>query len=552
MDGVCRNHRDPAAIRDDLDRKLILHFTSCNISFRSIENESFINFVNTLLVAGIRYTLPHWKTVAGPILESLAADIDLDKIDLFNGTRAVLMIDGYKVKNANIKLFAFSMKNIHCDIAFLAEIDISLESETAANLWRIIQFVTVRTEARYNVRIVGAVHDGDPKIVAAVRDATNSAGGVFWQSTCNSHSGNLLVHHFANNDQMDKVKAVVTLYKEPRFEALLIRAGGTRVKNPPPHRFHYAKDAIASIVRNWDHLEAITVAERARVPDRTAEYILNDGGFRYWLDRTYQLLIQICRLIKRCESPKYNVADATQEWMTLDLRTDEYDQIIRERIEKAVYPVGCLANMLHPRYRGNQLTPYQRRLGELFMRNRLSQGVNNEYLHYINNIGNYARLADASTSAIDYWTLVRLRYQHLGECAVNLMLMPASIATLEGMFSGWGWIHSPLRNRLSLTTSSRLQVAAIIFFVKNERGLHRRNGGSVDDQIVDMELGEHVAVGARGEERDASPFFLESQRFAAILGKPAKLEHLLSTWHSFSLLAEVVLLHSFTAKLNIG
>lgn len=53
------------------------------------------------------------------------------------------------------------------------------------------------------------------------------------------------------------------------------------------------------------------------------------------------------------------------------------------------------------------------------------------------------------TDPLAYWGIKELEYPTLGELCKKMMLMPASTAVLEGLFSQWTYVHNKYRNRLS-------------------------------------------------------------------------------------------------------
>lgn len=55
-----------------------------------------------------------------------------------------------------------------------------------------------------------------------------------------------------------------------------------------------------------------------------------------------------------------------------------------------------------------------------------------------------------------FWTWNRIDLPNLGEVACKLMLVPASTALIESLFSHWAYIHTDARNRLGNEKSSRL------------------------------------------------------------------------------------------------
>jgi hypothetical protein len=49
-----------------------------------------------------------------------------------------------------------------------------------------------------------------------------------------------------------------------------------------------------------------------------------------------------------------------------------------------------------------------------------------------------------------------MNHPNLAKLAVRLLLIPASSAQLERIFSAWSLIHTPIRNRLTFDKSKKL------------------------------------------------------------------------------------------------
>ena len=59
-----------------------------------------------------------------------------------------------------------------------------------------------------------------------------------WQSTCSSQGGNLLIKSL-DEDLYKEVREIISLFNTPKHESLLLRLGGTKLKNFPDTRFCY-------------------------------------------------------------------------------------------------------------------------------------------------------------------------------------------------------------------------------------------------------------------------------------------------------------------------
>lgn len=440
----------------DLDIKLALFFFACNIPFRVVENYYFRDFIRALLSTNINYRIPCRQTLSTSILNTVNCEIQIRKKSLLNDTDAVLLVDGWKNTSANRKYLTFTLKTIHTDQTFLWFKDISLEREDAITQSVNIQNAIDIAYNEYNSRVFAIITDNDAKIVNAGALAKTFDDKPLIQNTCSSHSANLTIQHFVDEETLLKIREIVQTFRDPKLDCLLRdRLGGTKIKNYPDTRFCYLRNTCESIYDNLDKLRVIVdEIEDIAVKERVREAIF-DEDFASKLLEIIRNLKPICVLINKCQDPKSNVADAVEMWLSLQLPTDRYDQILNERKSKAIKEVGYAANVLHHRYRGDLLNENQRRIARNFMLHHFPECID-EYDYYLNNIYQLENFADRCDDPVDFWSIQSLRFQNLGRCALKLMLIPASTAMLEGLFSSWTYIHNEYRNRLLNEKSAKL------------------------------------------------------------------------------------------------
>ena len=183
---------------------------------------------------------------------------------------------------------------------------------------------------------------------------------------------------------------------------------------------------------------------------------LFDEGFKDELTVIVKNLTPICVVIKKCQDAQVNVADATEMWLSLQLPTDEYNNIIRDRIKKAVHPVGYAAYLLHPKYKGALLNDDQMQSAITFLTDNMSNDAQDEFKRYVEDVEKLDRIIENCKNPISFWTLMESRYKNLSEFAIKLFLVPASTALVERLFSHWTYIHNLYRNRLTNVKSSKL------------------------------------------------------------------------------------------------
>lgn len=164
-------------------------------------------------------------------------------------------------------------------------------------------------------------------------------------------------------------------------------------------------------------------------------------------------------LINKCQSSTCNVADATQLWLTLKVpSTDEFHKhLFKERLKKAIRPIGMAANLVHPSYHGEKLSAQQLKQALQFLCKELNQEGINELDTYLYKQAFFSKLFEKKIAdPYVFWAMCERRIPNLSALAKKLLKIPASSAELERLFSNWSFVHTFLRNRLLNEKSKKL------------------------------------------------------------------------------------------------
>lgn len=237
-----------------------------------------------------------------------------------------------------------------------------------------------------------------------------------------------------DNEFTEKLRNVVNAFHDPKLATLIQRQGGTKLKNYPDTRFCYVRDTCDSILKNLEFLKNVSLIEDVNINENVFETIFHEN-FETDLNNTIQNLTPICKLINKCQGMSYNVADATELWLSLELPTNDFNDIIKARIKKAVWPVGYAANLMHPKYRGRLFDDNQRRIADNFLLENLNPEAVHEMQDYLSDIERFNSLAEKCESPISFWSWCDIKYPNLSKVVIKLMLIPAGTGILEAYFS---------------------------------------------------------------------------------------------------------------------
>ncbi|XP_023245165.1 uncharacterized protein LOC111642859 [Copidosoma floridanum] len=257
-------------VKQFLDINLGKFFFSCNIPFRVVENKYFVDFIVSLTKCGISYKPPSRKFLASTVLRKVHEKIELERQNHLQGTPSVLLIDDWRNKSVNRKFLVSTVRNKNVHQTFLTFSDISTDKEDGEFLSDFIEEAIVIAKEKYNTDIYAIVSDNDSKIVRGGRLARTVERKELWQSTCASHSGNLLLKSIVDNVLLEQIR-------------------GTELKNYPDKRFGYVRDSCVSIIRNIELLRQISEFPDVNINDNIVE-LLHSENFERKLRETIENL----------------------------------------------------------------------------------------------------------------------------------------------------------------------------------------------------------------------------------------------------------------------
>ena len=236
--------------KEIIDKNLTSFFVACNVPFKVVEDPYFLDLINELCRSSYRYKPPCRQTLASTCLDNIHEDIIAEKQTCLKGTPSVLMVDGWRNKSANNKYVVCTICNINAPQYFLTFTDASIQREDGVSLSKIIDAAIKIAKEKFETGVFGIVTDNDSKIVSASRLAKSYDNKKLWQLTCSSHSANLLIKSFVNENIIQKIRLVVTEFREPKLDSILQRLGGCKLQNFPDTRFCYIRNTCERILKN--------------------------------------------------------------------------------------------------------------------------------------------------------------------------------------------------------------------------------------------------------------------------------------------------------------
>lgn len=406
------------------------------------------------------YNPPSRRWLGDDLLNQIYGEIQKQKKKLLNGTDSALMLDAWKNKPANAKYLVFTLRNQKTHQTFLKSAVVTLQTEHGHVIAQHIEDAAKEAKEKYDTNVFSATTDNDMKVKCGAETALLEDDLSLITTTCSSHSGNLLLEAMVDTEFTDRVAEIIKTFKESKLEKYLTSPPnpGTKLIAWPKTRFCYYRNACSSVLKNLNKLREVS-----RLGDVDLKpQVFNDihcDDFKRDLESLIETLDPVCTLINTCQNPKSNVADSTQLWLSLHFENNELNNLLQQRIEKAVQPAGYCANLLHHKYRGLLMHEEHESIAEAFMIQYGGNDCHEEYKIFKNSIRNDSVIilwAENCETPFSFWSFCSSRFPNLSKFAMKLMTIPAGTALIESFFSNWTYIHNKYRNRLSDEKSAKL------------------------------------------------------------------------------------------------
>lgn len=374
------------------------------------------------------------------------------------------MVDGWKNSSNNKKFLVYTLRNTQTHQVYLHFHDVSAEVEDGDSLAKNIVCAIKLAQEKYNSLVCAIITDNDQKIKCGAELASQTLfrEGIIDKplllATCYSHSGNLLIKSIVNDEVfIAQLRDVVNAFSSPKMASYVYDNGGCKLRNFPDTRFCYIRYTCESILSSLDALK--NICEMENLASSIKPEIINlvqSSAFERKLYQTIRCVTPICKLINNCQDPEVNIADGTQQWLTLKLDSAEHERLLQERISNAIHPVDYAANLMHQQYKGECLDEDQKQVAMKFLTNSMNDAGKIELEDFLEKRNEFEEFTSDCKNPVAYWSVIELKYPILGSLCKKKMLIPASTALLEGLFSQWTDVHNKYRNRLSNTTTGLL------------------------------------------------------------------------------------------------
>lgn len=437
---------------DSIDLALAEFFFGCNISFNVVESDLFKRFVKILNPS---YRVPSRKKLATNLLNRVYTRVT-EKLKYTVPMRGVLLIDGWKNSSANTKNVVCTIQTQDGNSMFLNSWDFSELRETSDELARVIDEAAAMAKEKFNVDIYAVVSDNASTMMRMGRLVQ------VWHTTCHAHSGNLFLKSLVNGKFAQLINNLLREFKTPHAERELKKRKGSRIMLACETRWCTYRDTFRCCLKNL-HIMRQLVHEKIVVPKEPSREMLDNTTLAEQLLDYIVMFDPVCELVNKCQASNCKIADAAEHWLSLNVpvNDEKVDEILDARLDKVLQPIALVANFLHPEYQGKKfahLETFNTKVAE-FLEEEL--GGENRELEAVRKFKNkeepFKKIFQKNIGcAKTFWCFIEPYYPALAQLAIKLSNIPSSSAQIERLFSHWAFIHSDLRNRLSVERSMKL------------------------------------------------------------------------------------------------
>lgn len=433
---------------DELNNSLCNLVYGSNIPFKFLESIHFKNFINILRPT---YKIPNRKQLSTTLLDDAYSKCILSKKNSFS-SESVLLIKFFKNLSTNTKTMVSVLISAEREQTFLQACHLTDESETKGkNLTNILLESMDIAKKSYLTEIYAVVCDykGTMKIMD-----TNEENFV-WHSSCSSHIANLFAKDIIKSltNINNKVALVLNQFKEPHLERMIINQGGSKIVLPFETEWRTYRDSYKSLVQNYDILKSIAVESTIKKIDRNIASLIFVKQFIDDVKCYIEVFDSLYNLIERCQELDCSAGEAVNLWLSLKLPDrikEEHESSFQSRLDLALNQYALSAYYLNPQFDNNKLTAAQNEVVYQFLFKHLNNDGIEDWDCFNRKINFFQLLYEKDIKKpIVFWNMAAMKHPNLSSLALKLLVIPASSAHIEKVFSSWSQIHSVPRDRLA-------------------------------------------------------------------------------------------------------
>lgn len=466
------------AEKEVLDEQIARFIYATNSSFRLVEHEEF---KKTLQLLRPGYNPPSRHDVAGRLLDTVHAKCLKTGELALKGKSVCMSLDGWSNVH-NEPIICATITTNESDIYLIDTVDTSGNAHTAEYLTEVAVSAIKKCETTFGCHVRSVVTDNAANMAKMRSEIKEREDIDVVTYGCSAHLLNLLAKDLEIVSIKEQIIQVTKYFRNNHFAAAAYKStGGLHLVMPQEVRWNTMADCLETYLKQWPKLVTVCEQHRDKI-DKDITNIVTNIGVKRSAEELMQRLKPIAVALDYIQRDSCNIAEAVEIWKKLktelNLESRDTKKKFQKRIDQALSPYHLLANIIHPKFRGINLTTAE-----------YDTGMNlaaEEYSASVPDLINYKAEAFPFQSfmfqmnvletikPVDWWKAQadRLNSETL-IMANQLLTTTASSAGVERVFSSFGLVHSTLRNRLGNDRAGKL-----VFLFKL---LNKKSTGGADD-----------------------------------------------------------------------
>lgn len=458
--------KTPQSSKEVIDKQIARAIYATNCSFRSIEHPQVKKAI-ALLRPG--YPPPSRKEVSDRLLDEVYQEEKEKCFSQLANSYVNLSIDGWSNIH-NEPIICATITTERGEVFLFDTIDTTGKPHTSAYLTELVIDLIERLKTRYSCRVASVVTDNAANM-AKMRKNIKNANTITYG--CSAHLLNLLSQDLDMGTVKEHVVQIIKYFRNNHAASALYRKeGGKALVLPQDVRWNTLNDCFEVYISEWQKLLKICEENRNSI-DTAIQRKIENIVLKRSVEDFLSLLKPISITLDSLQKNNASLSDAVKAWKGLEAKFEETEISIRQlamfkkRYEQAMTPSHFLAYLLDPTHTTNHLSEEEE---ESALEEARTQYEGSGLLPLIIKLKSkshpfksvmFSEEILQNVTAIEWWQSQKNVFDEDTQDKIYPILRQlfgaiASSASVERVFSTFGFVHSKIRNRLGTEKAGKL------------------------------------------------------------------------------------------------
>lgn len=452
--------------QSDIDLKVAEFFYTCNIPFATVENSGFLKMVNVLRPG---YVPPNRKQLSGPLLDEVYNMYENKMATILfeqeSNRPITLMLDGWS-SCKNDPILASSIHTGNSSM-LLSSKDCCSDKKTAEYHVQVAEENIKFCKDKFDRQIFAIVTDNENKMKSFRKQISEKYPAILTYG-CSAHYLNILEKVVSPNTVLKHLIEIQTYMRNHHQpHGLLKEKNGLMPQIPNDTRWNSQIACVRTFNSNYLIYREIVKNYPDIFDDNITRKINDMNIYKNSLDLEVQLQL-IGNALDKLQSDHVTLADAVLTWTELlnNKNLEPYKSDINKKFKEAMQPFHFVCFLTDPKFLeislANAANEYEE-TAEKWLTENYCDYLQGYLLFRIKDTDLYpsSMFSESIIQAIPahkWWLVIGAKFRsqnrqpffiEMAKFFADLHSCPASSASLERIFSTFGFVWSDLRNRLA-------------------------------------------------------------------------------------------------------